>query len=76
MLTRREVDVLLRRSKGESQQHIAEALKMTRGAVCQFEKNAEKKLVEATDILEFFGDNDVKVINDLYGKRVEHGGKK
>ena len=76
MLTKRELEITLRRASGESQRDIATALKITQGAVCQFEKNAEKKLIDATDIIEFLANKGVKVTDSTYGREVVHGGKK
>lgn len=70
MLTKRELEVTLRRARGESQKDIAQALNITQAAVCQFEKNAEKKLIDATNTIEFLATKGVKVTDSIYGKEV------
>jgi transcriptional regulator len=76
MLTERELEVLLRRASGESQPDIAKALKITQGAVSQFEKNAHAKLASATETLEFLQLKGVRVKDRPIGKKVVYGEKK
>ena len=76
MLTERELDVLLRRARGESQTDIAQALKITQGAVSQFEKNAQRKLADAAHIIEVLSTKGVQVTEGAIDKIIVYGGKK
>jgi transcriptional regulator len=64
MLTEKELEVLRRRSRGESQREIARALKISQAAVSKFETNAHRKLLEAEQVL---------TISKELGLSVEHG---
>ena len=75
MLTERELDVLLRRAKGESQAKIAKALEISQGAVSQFETNAQRKIASAANTLEFLKTNGVNIVEGQLDKKVVYGGK-
>ncbi len=74
MLTERELEVTLRRARGESQKDIAKALKITQGAVSQFETNAQRKLIDAHKTLELLSQKGVTVEEGAIDKIVQYGG--
>ena len=75
MLTERELDVLLRRARGESQTDIAHALGITQGAVSQFETNAQRKIIDAENMMKFLGDK-LRVEQGRLEQRVVYRGGK
>ncbi len=47
MLTAKELEVLRRRARGETQQQVAKALAVSQAAVSKFETNGHRKLIDA-----------------------------
>lgn len=74
MLTEKEIDVLRRRARGESQQEIAKSLGITQAAISTFERNAHRKILEAEHALGLAKKLGIKVAEGLGGKRVIYGG--
>lgn len=76
MLTEKELAVLQRRAKGESQREIAKALKVSQAAVSKFETNAHRKILAAQEILELSNRLGLDIDEGLAGKRVRYGRSK
>lgn len=76
VLTDKELDILLRRAKGETPSKIAHALKITRAAVSQFENNARRKLIEEERMREILKKNNITIIDSPAGKKLSYGGEK
>ncbi len=74
MLTEKELQVLQRRARGESQQAIARALKISQAAVSKFERNAHRKILEATLLLSITKQLGITIEEGLAGKRVSYRG--
>ena len=70
MLTEKELEILLRRKKGESQAEIAQALDISQAAVSQFENNAKKKLIQAEQLRELLAQEGIRVEEGPLGKKV------
>jgi transcriptional regulator len=50
VITERELVVLKRRARGETQREIAQALQITQGAVSRFEQRAHEKILDAEQV--------------------------
>lgn len=73
MLTEKELAVLQRRARGESQQDIARALSISQAAVSKFETNAHRKILEAERISELCKELGITTRAGLAGTQVEYG---
>ncbi len=73
MLTEKELAVLQRRARGESQQEIAKAFGISQAAVSKFETNAHRKILEAERISALCEELGISVRAGLAGKQVEYG---
>lgn len=51
MLTEREQEVLKLRQEGLTQTEVATALKISQAAVSNFERNAQRKVADAQEVL-------------------------
>lgn len=67
MLTNKELDILLRRAKGEQPSEIATALNISRAAVSQFETKAKQKLAKAEETLELVKNNGIDTKKEING---------
>jgi len=76
MLTEKELEVLTRRARGESQQAIAHALKVSQAAVSKFETNARRKILEADEVLGLAGRLGIRIEEGIGGKHTAYGGGK
>jgi transcriptional regulator len=76
MLTEKELAVLQRRAKGDSQQEIAKALGITQAAVSKFETNAHKKILEASELFRITETLGLKIEQGQLGSRVQYKGVK
>jgi transcriptional regulator len=72
MLTEKELQVLQRRARGESQQQVARALKISQAAVSKFETNAHRKILEAERLLGLSSDLGILTRDGLGGRRVAY----
>jgi len=70
MLTEKELQVLQRRARGESQQEIARALKISQAAISKFETNAHRKILEAQQLLKATQEIGIGTEEGLAGKHV------
>lgn len=76
MLTEKELEVLTRRARGESQQTISRALKISQAAVSKFETNARRKILEADEVLRLAGRLGIRIEEGIGGKHTTYGGDK
>lgn len=76
MLTERELEVLVLRTRGKNQKTIAKELDISQAAVSQFEKSAKDKLIQAEKTRELLGKEGISVIESSIGKKVVWGEKK
>ncbi len=76
MLTEKELQVLTRRARGESQRAVAKALGISQAAVSQFETNAHKKILEAERLKSIVKGLGIRTERGLAGLRVRYGGGK
>ncbi len=76
MLTEKELIVLQRRARGESQQRIANALGISQAAVSKFESNAHRKILEAEQLRAITRELKITIEQGLAGQRVRYGGGK
>lgn len=72
MLTEKELAVLQRRARGQSQQAIARALGISQAAVSKFETNAHRKILEAERIRELCKELGITTRAGLAGKQVSY----
>lgn len=61
MLTEREVQILKLRSKGVKQEEIAKKLKLSQPAISNFERNANRKIKDAYDVINIIKNLGVKI---------------
>jgi len=76
VLTDREIQVLERRIKGENQEVIARALKISQAAVSKFESNLKRKILDAEQLLAVASELGVKTRKSVTGKKVVYRGAK
>ncbi len=79
MLTEKELEILRRRMRGESQRTIADALGISQAAVSKFETNSQRKILDAEELLRIARELGITVEDGLAGKRVAYakrGGKR
>lgn len=72
MLTEKELAVIQRRAKGESQKQIARALGISQAAVSKFESNAHRKIIEAEETLKLARRSGAQIEQGATGKRVAY----
>jgi|GEM_PF-886283 len=76
MLTEKELEVLRRRARGETQHEIARGLGISQAAVSRFETNSHKKIVEAEQLLKICKSTGVFTEEGTMGKRVLYAAEK
>ncbi|MBR9693389.1 helix-turn-helix domain-containing protein [Candidatus Woesearchaeota archaeon] len=76
MLTEKELEVLQRRARGDSQAHIAKALRISQAAVSKFETNAHRKIIEAETLSTIVSKLCIHTEEGLTGSKVRYGGGK
>ena len=74
MLTEKELEVLRRRAAGEGQQTIANSLRVTQAAVSKFESNAQRKILEAEELLRITKELNVFSQQTTVGRKVIYRG--
>lgn len=72
MLTDREIQVLKRRMRGESQQAIAKSLGVSQAAISKFEKNAHHKILDAEQLLIVAKELGVTTKKTITGRKVTY----
>ncbi len=70
MLTEKELEVLRRRARGETQQQIAKALAISQAAVSKFETNSHRKILDAEQLLQASKTVGVATEQGTVGRRV------
>lgn len=74
MLTERELEVLRRRARGERQESIATALKISQAAVSKFERNGLRKIVEAKETLDLAKEVGIQLVKGRRGSSAAYRG--
>lgn len=72
MLTEQELTVLRLRKSGKTQVQIAKELSISQAAVSKFERNAERKLIEAEQLLALAKSEGIRVEKNTTGKRIKY----
>lgn len=72
MLTEKELEVLKRRARGETQQEIALALHISQAAVSKFERNSHKKILESEQVLALCKKAGITTTEGATGKHIAY----
>ena len=75
MLTERELDILRRRARGESQQQIARDLGISQAAISKSETNSHQKILEAERYLKLLETLGVTIDDAIAGRKVTYKAK-